>query len=155
MTSPKASLNQNTTGQNSENPKGTLKNCLGRTKVWQQVQCELLREIFNFCDDITNNILTQDQLLDFAIKCDIPNCWVERAKEDYPHDSEMMVSKVLFEWWGRCNLNVGKKLQMIQVAFVYMGKLAVFNRIMGKYADMQILLEYAKSNTTPTLLEME
>ena len=76
---------------------------------------------------------------------------MERAKEDYPHDSEMIVTKVFFEWWGRCNLNVGKKIQMIQVAFVYMGKLAVFNRIMGKYPDLEILLEYARSNATPAL----
>ena len=49
------------------------------------------------------------------------------------------------------HLNVGKKIQMIQVAFVYMGKPAVFNRIIGKYPDLGILLEYAKSNTTPAL----
>ena len=43
-------------------------------------------------------------------------------------------------------MNVGKKLQMIQVAFAYMGKPAVFNQIMGRYPDMQMLFEYAKSN---------
>ena len=76
-----------------------------------------------------------DQLLDFVIKCDIPNYWVVRAKQDYPHDSEMMVMKVFFE----C------------IAFVYMGKPVVFNRIISKYADLKILLEYARSNITPAL----
>ena len=46
---------------------------------------------------------------------------------------------------------MGKKLQMIQIAFAYMGKPVVFNRIMGRYPDMQMLLEYAKSNTTQAL----
>ena len=40
---------------------------------------------------------------------------------------------------------------MIQTAFVYMGKPAVFNRILGKYPDVQILIEYARSNTMPAL----
>ena len=152
-TSPGAisGINENTTRQNSENPKASLENCLGKMKHSQQVHCELPKEIFNFCDDIINNILSHDQLLDFVIKCDIPTNWVERAKEDYPHDSEIMVTKVFFEWWGRCHLNVGKKIQMIQVAFVYMGKLAVFNRIIGKYPDLKILLEFARSNVTPAL----
>ena len=90
----------------------------------------------NFCEDITNNILCHDQLLDFAVKCDIPTNWVDREKEDYPHESEMVVTKVFFEWWGRYNLNVGKKIQLIQIVFDYMGKPAVFNRIMDKYSDM-------------------
>ena len=32
-----------------------------------------------------------------------------------------------------------------------MGKLVVFNRILGKYPDMQILLGYASANMTPAL----
>ena len=32
-----------------------------------------------------------------------------------------------------------------------MGKPAVFNRVLGKYPDMQILIEYARSNTMPAL----
>ena len=32
-----------------------------------------------------------------------------------------------------------------------MGKPAVFNRILGKYPDMQILIEYARSNMAPAL----
>ena len=121
------------------------------TKQWQQIENELPRELLNFCHDITENIMTYDQLVDFAVKCDIPIGWVERAKEDYPHDSEVVINKVFFEWWDRCNYNVGKKLQIIQTAFVYMGKPAVFNRILGKYPGMQILIEYARSNTMPAL----
>ena len=104
------------------NPSGASKNCSGMAKCWQQVENELPKELLKFFHDITENIMTYDQLVDFAIKCDIPISWVERAKEDYPHDSKVVINKVFFEWWDRCNLNVGKKLQMIQSAFVYMGK---------------------------------
>ena len=121
------------------------------TKQWWQIENELPREISNFCHDVTDNIMTYDQLMDFAVKCDIPISWVERAKVDYPQNSEVVVNKVFFEWWDRCNLNEGKKLQIIQMAFIYMGKPAVFNRILGKYPDMQILIEYARSNTMPAL----
>ena len=72
-------------------------------------------------------------------------------KKTTPHNLEVVINKVYLEWWDRCNLNVGKKPQMIQTAFVYMGKPAIFNRILGKYPDMQILLEYARSNMTPAL----
>ena len=95
--------------------------------------------------------MTYDQLVDFAMKCDIRLTWLERAKEDYPQDSQVIVNKVFYEWWDRCNLNVGKKIHMIQAAFVYMGKLAVFNRIMNKCPDLEILLDYARSNTMPAL----
>ena len=95
--------------------------------------------------------MTYDQLVDFAMKCDIPLTWLERAKEDYPQDSQVVINKVFYEWWDRCNLNVGKKLHMIQAAFVYMGKLAVFNRIMNKCPDLEILLDYARSNMMPAL----
>ena len=40
---------------------------------------------------------------------------------------------------GQMYSECGKKLQMIQAAFIYMGKPAVFNRILGKYPDMQII----------------
>ena len=63
----------------------------------------------------------------------------------------MVITKVFFEWWGICNLNVGKKIQMIYVAFAYMGKPAGFNRIIGKYPNLDILLEYARSNISPAL----
>ena len=131
------------------NPSRASKNCLGMAKHWQQVENELPKELLNFCHNITDNIMTYDQLVNFAIKCSIPIGWVERSKEDYPHDSEVIISKIFFEWWDRCNLNVGKTLQIIQTAFVYMGKPAVFNRILGQYPDRQILIEYARSNTMP------
>ena len=95
--------------------------------------------------------MTYNHLVDFAMKCDIPLTWLEREKEDYPQDSQVVVTKVFYEWWDRCNLNVGKKLHMIQAAFVYMGKLAVFNRIMNKCPDLEILIDYARSNTMPAL----
>ena len=102
VTSPRAaftsSINETATKHTSEMPKGASQNCLGMVKHWQKVQCEIPKELMNFCNDIINNILSHDQLLDFAIKCDIPTNWVERAKEDYPHDSEMIVTKVFFEW---------------------------------------------------------
>ena len=72
--------------------------------------------------------MSYDQLVDLAVKCDIPLTWLERAKEDYLQDSQVVVNQVFYEWWDRCNLNVGKKIQMIQAAFGYMGKPAVFNR---------------------------
>ena len=134
-----------------ETPNGASQNDLGMIKQWQKVQCELPKIIMNFSEAIINSISTYGQLMDFAVKCDIPTNWVERAKEDNPHNLEMVMTKVYFEWWGQCNLNVGKKLQMIQAAFAYMGKPAVFNGIMGRYPDLQMLLKYAQSNTTPAL----
>ena len=98
------------TRQTLENPKGALKNCLGKAKYWQQVESDLPREILNFCHNITDKTLMHDQLVNFAVKCDIPNCWVKRAKEDYPEELEVVVNKVFFEWWDRCNFNVWKKL---------------------------------------------
>ena len=86
-------------------------------KLWQKVQSELPKELFWFCKDITENIGTNDQLIEFAMKCDIPLTWVDRAKEDYLEDSRLMVNQVFYEWWDRCNLNMSKKIQMIQVAF--------------------------------------
>ena len=120
-------------------------------KLWQQIENELPKELLKICHDITENIMTYDQLVDFVMKCDIPLTWVERAKEDYPQNSEEVVNKVFYEWWDRCNLNVGKKLHMIQAVFIYMGKLAVFNRKLNKCPDLQILIEYARSNMMPAL----
>ena len=108
--------------QNLELHIGALQNDLGMVKQWQKVQCELPKVIMNFSDAIINSVSSYNQLMDFVVKCDIPTNWVERAKEDNPHNLEMVITKVFFEWWGRCNLNVGKKLQMIQAAFAYMGK---------------------------------
>ena len=49
-------------------------------KLWQQVQSELSKVLYRFCKDVTENIGTSDQLIDFAIRCDIPLIWLERAK---------------------------------------------------------------------------
>ena len=46
---------------------------------------------------------------------------------------------------GRSTLSIGKKILLTQTAFVYMGKPAIFKRIIGKYTDLKILLEYARS----------
>ena len=56
-------------------------------ELWQQIQSELSKELFWFCKDVTENIGTYSQLVDFAVKCDVPLTWLERAKEDYPQDS--------------------------------------------------------------------
>ena len=89
--------------------------------------------------------------MDFAVKCDVPLTWLERAKEDYPEDSQIVVNKVFYEWWDRCNLNLGKKLQMIQAAFGYIGKPAIFNRILYMCPDLEMLLYHAALDTLPAL----
>ena len=69
-------------------------------------------------------VITWSQLYSFAILFDIPVCWVERAKEDYPNDCETMVNKVFYAWWGRSTLSIGKKILYIQqAAFVAEGNL--------------------------------
>ena len=78
-------------------------------KLWQTIQSELSKELFKFCKDITENIGTYSQLVEFAMKCDIPLTWLDRAKEDYPEDSQVVVNQVFYEWWDRCNLNLAKK----------------------------------------------
>ena len=85
------------------------------------------------------------------MKCDIPLTWLERAKEDYPQDSQVVINKVFYEWWDRCNLNIEKKIHMIQAAFGYIGKPAIFNGILYTCPDLEILLEYATSDTMPAL----
>ena len=89
-----------------------------------------------------DNITTYSQLHDFALKCNIPRCWVERAKEDYPHDSKIMVNKVFYEWWVRSTLSFGKKILLTQTAFVYMSIPAIFQRIIGKYPDLKTLIAW-------------
>ena len=121
-------------------------------KLWQKIQSELSKELFQFCKDVTENIGTYSQLVDFAVKCDVPLTWLERAKEDYPDDSQSVVNKVFYEWWDQCNLNLGKKIQMIQAAFGYIGKPAIFNRILFTCPDLEILLEHATSDTMPPLI---
>ena len=64
-------------------------------KLWQKVQSELSKELSRFCKEITENIC---QLTEFVIKCDIPLTWLDRAKEDYPEDSQVVVNQVFYEW---------------------------------------------------------
>ena len=66
-------------------------------KLWQQIQSELSKELFRFCKDVTENIGTYNQIVDFAVKCGIPLTWLERAKEDYPQDSQVVINKVFYE----------------------------------------------------------
>ena len=122
-----------------------------KQKLWQKIQSELSKELFKFCKDVTENIGTYSQLVEFAVKCDIPLTWLDRAKEDYPEDSQVVVNKVFYEWWVRCNLNLGKKLQMIQTAFGYIGKPAIFNRILYTCPDIEMLLDHATLDTLPAL----
>ena len=49
-------------------------------KLWQKIQSELSKELFNFCKDVTENISTYSQLVEFAVKCDIALTWLDRAK---------------------------------------------------------------------------
>ena len=114
-----------------------------KQKLWQEVQSELLKELFKFCKDVTENIGTYSQLVEIVVKCDIPLTWLDRAKEDYPEDSQVVVNQVFYEWWDRCNLNLTKKLQMIQADFSYIGKPAIFNRIMYMCPDLELLLDHA------------
>ena len=95
--------------------------------------------------------LHNSQLYSFAILCDIPFHWVERAKEGYPNDCETKVNKVFYAWWGRSTLSVGKKILYIRAAFVAEGKTAVFGRIILKYPDLKMLLEYARSDVVPVI----
>ena len=79
-------------------------------RYWLGVKCGLPREIVEVTEDIVNNVITYSQMCSFAILCDIPVCWVERAKEDYPNDGKTMVNKVFYAWWGRSTLSIGKKI---------------------------------------------
>ena len=120
-------------------------------KLWQQIQSELSKELFRLCKDVTENIGTYDQLVDFGVKCDLPLTWLERAKEDCPQDPQVVINKVFYEWWDTCNLNVGKKIHMIQAAFGCIGKPAIFNRILYTCPDLEILLDHATLDVMPAL----
>ena len=85
------------------------------------------------------------------MKCDVPLTWLERAKEDYPQDSQLVVNQVFYEWWDRCNLNLGKKIHMIQPDFGYISKPAIFNRILYICPDLEMLLNHATSDTSACL----
>ena len=102
-------------------------------------------------EDIVNNVITYSQLYSFTVLCDILICRVERAKEDYPNDCETMVNKVFYECRGRSALSIGKKFLYIQAAFVAEGQPVVFDRIILKYPDLKMLLEYARSDVVPAI----
>ena len=112
---------------------------------------ELSKELFKFCKEVTENMGTYSQLLEFSVKCDITLTWLDRAKEDYPEDSQVVVNQVFYKRWDRCNLNLGKKLQMIQADFGYIGKPVIFNRIMYTCPYLELLLNHATSDTLPAL----
>ena len=66
--------------------------------------------------------------------------WIDRAKEDYPNDSQSAINQVFYKWWDRSHLNLARKLKTIQAAFGYMGKPAIFNRIVYTCPDVEMLL---------------
>ena len=121
-------------------------------KLWEKIQRELLKELSRFCKEITENIGNYGQLVDFAIKCDVPLTWIDKAKEDYPNDSQPVINQVFYEWWDRSNLNLARKLRTIQAAFGYMGKLAIFNRIMYTCPDVEMLIDHAVLTRMPSLI---
>ena len=119
-------------------------------KLWEKIQIELPKDLSRFCKEVTENIGTHSQLVDFAVKCDVPLTWIDRVKEDYPDDSQSVINQVFYEWWDRSHLNLARKLRMIQAAFGYMGKSAIFNRIVYTCPDVEMLLDH----TVPLQTEM-
>ena len=65
------------------------------------------------------------------------------------------MNQVFYEWWDRCNLNLCKKIQMIQVAFGYIGKPAIFNRIIYTCPDVEMLLDHAIQDKMPPLFNAD
>ena len=121
-------------------------------KLWEKIQSKLSKELYMFCKEITENIGTYSQLVNFAVKCDVPLTWIDRTKEDYPDDSQSVIYKVFYEWWDWCNLNLARKLRMIQAAFGYMGKPAIFNRIMYSCPDVKMLIDHTLLTRMPSLI---
>ena len=121
-------------------------------KLWEKIQKELPKELSRFCKEITENIGNYGQLVDFAIKCDVPLTWIDRAREDYPNDSQPIINQVFYEWWDRSHLNLARKLKMIQAAFGYMGKPAIFNRIMYTCPDVEMLIDHSVLTRMPSLI---
>ena len=77
--------------------------------MWEKIQRELPKELYRFCKEITENIGTYSQLVNFAAKCDVPLTWIDRAKEDYPDDSQSIINQVFYELWDRSHLNLARK----------------------------------------------
>ena len=121
-------------------------------KLWEKIQRELLKELSRVCKEITENISNYGQLVDFALKCDVPLTWIERAKADYPNESQSVINQVFYEWWDRSNLNHARKLRTIQAAFGYMGKPAIFNRIMYTCPDVEMLIDHTVLTRMPSLI---
>ena len=121
-------------------------------KLWEKIQIELPKELSRFCKEIMENIGTYSQLVDFAAKCDVPLTWIDRAKEDYPDDSQSPINQVFYEWWDRSHLNIARKLRKIQAAFGYMGKPTIFNRIMYTCPDVEMLIDHALITRMPSLI---
>ena len=121
-------------------------------KSWERIQNDLSTELRRFCKEITENIGTHSQLVDFAVRCDVPLTWIDRAKEDYPQDAQSVINQVFYEWWDRSNLNLARKLRTIQAAFGYMGKPAIFNRIMYTCPDIEMLIDHTVFTRMPCLI---
>ena len=120
-------------------------------KLWEKIQTELPKELSRFCKEIMENIGNYSQLVDFAIKYDVPLTWIDRAREDYPNDSQPVINQVFYEWWDRSHLNLARKLRTIQAAFGYMGKPAIFNRIMYTCPDVKMLIDHSVLTRMPSL----
>ena len=105
----------------------------------------------DFAKKSLENIGTHSQLVDFAVRCDVPLTWIDRAKEDYPQDAQSIINQVFYEWWDRSNLNLARKLRTIQAAFGYMGKPAIFNRIMYTCPDVEMLIDHTVFTRMPCL----
>ena len=121
-------------------------------KLWEKVQIELPKELSWFCKEVTENIGTYSDLVDFAVKCDVPITWIDWAKEDNPNDSQSAINQVFYEWWDRSHLNLARKLKTIQAAFGYMGKPAIFNRIVYSCPDVKMLIDHAALTRLPNLI---
>ena len=63
----------------------------------------------------------------------------------------LSLTKYFMNGGNRCNLNLGKKIHMIQAAFGYIGKPAIFNRILYMCPDLEMLLDHATLDTMPAL----
>ena len=132
-------------------PEGPAPHYLLSMRYWTGVKCGLPKEIADMIEDIVNNVIIYSQLYSFAVLYDFLICWVERAKEDYPNDCETMINKVFYEWLGRSTFSIGKKILYIQPAFVAEGKPGVFDRIIMKYPNLKMLLEYCRSDVVPAI----
>ena len=121
-------------------------------KLWEKIQIKLPKDLSRFCKEIAENIGTYSQLVNFAVKCDVPLTWIDRAKEDYPDDSQSVINQVFYEWWDRSHLNLARKLRTIQAAFGYMGKPAIFNRIMYTCPDVEMLIDHTLLTRMPSLI---